>query len=152
MIREELLDTRYYLEINGVRINSNPKNFKSEKEAEEYYSQHFTDKDNVVIIKEDAIIRREDVSTLRNTKYIITCKIPTYNEKLYVVYDYDKGLVYLSPFKTQALEKYNYCTNEEAANELLDFYKQKSSKYYVDEIIDNMKIEVIHGGYIENDV
>ena len=143
MIKEVILDIRYYLEGDGVRINSNPKNFKSENEAMTYYSQH-TDEisgDNVVIIKENAVIRKEEVYTLRDNKYIITCKLPTYSEPLYVVNDND--LVYLSPFRSQALEKTNYRTNEKDANDLLDSYKQKLSKIYNDKVIDNMKIEIV---------
>ncbi len=149
MIGKEKLNTRYYFELNGLRVKygyfdseEGAKNFynKNIKMLEELYSRSVND---FLLIKEETFARREIVCKLSHTEYIIKCD--TSMGELFVAMIDGTNMPYLSPLKSDVLSSNSFSSKEEAESIMAE-YKIKLKPYYKEDILDTMKVIEVKEG------
>jgi len=145
MIGKELLNTRYYFELNGIKIIAKYGYFDSEKGAKDFYIKNIKTlkKDygervnNFILIKEETFARRKFICHLSYIKYIVGCD--TSIGELFVAMADSIDMPYLSPLKSDVLLSNSFSTKEEAEL-MMEDYKSKLKPYYKEEILNTMKV------------
>lgn len=145
MIGKELLNTRYYFELNGLKIVSKHWYFDTEKEAKDFYAKNINTlkKDygegvnNFVLIKEETFARRKLICHLSYIKYVVKCD--TSMGEFYVGILNKSDMPYLTPIKSDVV-KTNFFYTKEEAEYMSKIYKDQLKPYYKDCILNTMKV------------
>lgn len=145
MMEQELLNTRYYFDLNGLRVGTKYGYFDSEKEAKECYLKNIKTlkKDygkyvnDFSLVKEEVFARRKLICRLSYAKYIIQCDSSI--GELFVAMADSIDMPYLSPLKSDVLLSNSFSTKEEAEL-MMEDYKSKLKPYYKEEILNTMKV------------
>lgn len=143
MIGKEILSTRYYFELDGIRI-SRYGYFGSEKEAKEFYTKNIEELkkcygeavNDLLLIKEETFARRKLICRLSYTKYIIQCDSNI--EELFVARS-NNNMPYLSPLKSDVLSSNSFSSKEDAESAMTE-YKIILKNYYKETVLNNMKV------------
>lgn len=156
MIGKETLSTRYYFELNGLRVATRYGYFDSEEEAKDFYIKNIKtlkvcyseSVNDFLLIKEEIIAKRKMIRRMELTKYIIG--VDTEIGELYVGMTTlnETEVPYLSPIKSDILNT-NYFISKEMAESAIDEYKIALKPYYKENILNNLKVikveeEIMH--------
>lgn len=145
MIGKEKLNTRYYFELNGLRVATKYGYFDSEEEAKNFYTKNIKMLEkcygkfvnDLLLIKEETFVRRKLICKLSYNKYIIRCDSNT--GELFVGMIDNADMPYLSPLKSYVLSTNSFSSKEEAEYMMAE-YKIKLKPYYKEDILDSMKV------------
>lgn len=156
MIGVETLNTRYYFELNGLRVATRYGYFDSEEEAKDFYIKNIKtlkkcygeSVNNFILVREEIIAKRRMIRRMEPVKYIIG--VDTEIGELYVGMTTlnETEVPYLSPIKSDVLNT-NYFTSKELAESVIDEYKIALKPYYKETILNNLKVikveeEIMH--------
>ncbi len=156
MIEKEVLNTRYYFELNGGQIVDVKRvicYFNSEEEASEYFLKNIQmyrnlfgeDVNNFILVREEIIAKRKMIRQMKPARYIIGAD--TEIGELYVGMTSLNGtdVPYLSPIKSDILNT-NSFTSKEKAESIMEKYKVQLKPYYKESILNNMKVIEVEEG------
>ena len=150
MIGKEKLKTRYYFELDGLRVATEYGYFDSEQGAKDFYNKNIEmleelygrSVNDFLLIKEETFACREIISKLSHTKYIIKCD--TSMGELFVSMIDSINMPYLSPFKSDTSLTNSFSTKEKAES-MMKEYKAKLKPYYKEDVLNNMKVIEVKG-------
>lgn len=145
MIGKEKLNTRYYFELNGLRVATKYGYFDSEEEAKNFYTKNIKMLEkcyskfvnDFLLIKEETFARRKLICKLSYNKYIIQCD--SNMGELFVAIIDSTNMPYLSPLKSDVLSNNSFSSTEEAEL-MMKEYKTKLKSYYKEDILNTMKV------------
>ncbi len=151
MMEQESLNTRYYFDLNGLRVGTKYGYFDSEKEAKECYLKNIKTlkKDygkyvnDFSLVKEEVFARRKLICRLSYAKYIIQCD--TSMGEFFVAMIDNINMPYLSPLKSDVVSTNSFSSKEEAES-MMEKYKTQLKPYYKEDVLNTMKIIEVEEG------
>ena len=153
MIGKEKLKTRYYFELDGLRVATRYGYFDSEEEAKDFYTKNIKTLEecysesvnDFLLIKEETFARRKLICRLSHTKYIIQCDSSIGELFVAVAMIDNTNMPYLSPLKSDAVSTNSFSSKEEAES-IMEEYKAQLKPYYKESILNNMKVIEVEEG------
>ncbi len=144
MIGKETLNTRYYFELDGLRVATRYGYFDSEEEAKNFYTKNIKILEksyskfvnDFLLIKEETFARRKLICKLSYNKYIIQCD--SNMGELFVART-NNNMPYLSPLKSDVLSSNSFTSKEDAESAMAE-YKIILKNYYKETVLNNMKV------------
>ena len=152
MIGKEKLNTRYYFELDGLRVLTRYGYFDSEEEAKDFYTKNIKmieecyseSANDFLLIKEETFARRKLICKLSYNKYIIRCDSSIGELFVAMVMIDGTNMPYLSPLKSDVLSNNSFSSKEEAESIMAE-YKIELKPYYKEDILDTMKVIEVEG-------